>query len=265
MVSSFLWRRLYHLHDLTKIPFLLVGDFRQIPPVEDMIYEDYREHPTLINLCKNSYIELEKIHRYDEKLAELTKNLDDMMLIKKTDFKRKVGKVNICYLNKTRKKINTLLNSKLKPDKFVISKKLEWINNDKKTDKENKALKLKYDEDNQSQDIFIYEGMPMISRLNCGDKLCNNEKFVVKSIDNDIITLTSTRANDDGIEEEHIIEMDLDRIQLALLCCYCMTTHKSQGITISGAVTIHDWDMMDKKLRYTAITRVKKYENIYMV
>tara|TARA_R110000737_G_scaffold95031_1_gene129057 strand:+ start:5095 stop:9072 length:3978 start_codon:yes stop_codon:yes gene_type:complete len=265
MVSSFLWRRLYHLHDLTQIPFLLVGDFRQIPPVEDMIYEDYREHPTIVNLSKNSYIELEKIHRYDDKLAEITKDLDGMMLIKKTDFKRKIGKVNICYLNKTRKKINTLLNTKLKPEKFVISKKLEWVNNDKKTAIENKALKIKYDEDNQTQDIYIYEGMPMISRLNCGDKLCNNEKFVVKSIDNDIITLTSKRPNDEGIEEEHTIEMDLDRIQLALLCCYCMTTHKSQGITIDGAVSIHDWDMMDKKLRYTAITRVKKYDNIYMV
>ena len=107
--------------------------------------------------------------------------------------------------------------------------------------------------------------MPMIARMNDKEDMCNNEKFIVKSITNETITLSSQRPDEDGEEYEHIIEKELHEIQKYLLCCYCMTTHKSQGITIDGAVSIHDWDLMDKKLRYTAITRVKKFENIFMV
>ena len=266
MVSSFLWRRLYHLKDMTGIPFLLVGDFRQIPPVEDMVYEDYKNHPTLKSLGSNSYVELEKIHRYDTKLAEYTKDLDGMMNIKKSDFKRKIGVVNICYLNKTRKKINALINNKLRPqENFLISPKEEWKDNKKFSKEQNLKCKKEFDENNQSQDIFIYENMPMIARMNDKEDMCNNEKFIVKSITNETITLSSQRPDEDGEEYEHIIEKELHEIQKYLLCCYCMTTHKSQGITIDGAVSIHDWDLMDKKLRYTAITRVKKFENIFMV
>jgi len=265
MVSSFLWRRLYHLHNLTKIPFLIVGDFRQIPPVENMVYEDYREHPTLLELGKKSYIELEKIHRYDTALADLTKNLDDMMNIKKSDFTPKIGKVNICYLNKTRKKINALLNNKIKINKpHKVSEQSKYINDDTKTYSKNKALKKIYDEDNPTQDIYVYEGLPMISRLNKDDLLCNNERFIVKSIGNQIV-LESIRASEKGEEEKHLFNCSLEDLQKYMLCAYCMTTHKSQGITIQGALTIHDWDLMSKKLRYTALTRAKKLSNIYMV
>jgi hypothetical protein len=265
MVSSYLWRRLYHLHDITKIPFLLVGDFRQIPPVEDMRYEDYRNHPTLIELGKNSYIELEKIHRYDTALADLTKSLEGMNHIKKTDFKKKIGKVNICYLNKTRKKINGLLNTKLRPlEGFVISPMAEWHDHKKKSPEENKVAHQEWLKNEPTQDIFVYEGMPMIARINKGEEISNNEKYVVKEI-GDEITLTSMRASEEGEAEEHEFKCSLENLQDYMLCCYCMTTHKSQGVTINGAVTIHDWDLMDMKLRYTAITRVKKLENVYMI
>ena len=110
MVSSFLWRRLLQLQDKTNIPFLLVGDFRQIPPVEDMIDEDYKNHPTLKLLGGYSYCELEVIHRYDDALANITKDLDNMINIKKSQFQKKIGKKNICYTNATRKKINQLVN-----------------------------------------------------------------------------------------------------------------------------------------------------------
>tara|TARA_R110002153_G_scaffold75250_2_gene194826 strand:+ start:7493 stop:11491 length:3999 start_codon:yes stop_codon:yes gene_type:complete len=267
MVSSFLWRRLYHLHDITKIPFLLVGDFRQIPPVEDMRYEDYRNHPTLIDLGKNSYCELEKIHRYDTALADLTKSLEGMNHIKKTDFKKKIGKVNICYLNKTRKKINGLLNNKLRPNdpsQFVMSPMKEWHDDETKSPQDNKVAHQEWLKDEPTQDIFVYEGMPMIARINKGDEISNNEKYVVKEI-GETITLTSIRATEEGEPEEHEYKCSLEDLQNYMLCCYCMTTHKSQGVTIDGAVTIHDWQLMDKKLRYTAITRVKKLENVYMV
>jgi hypothetical protein len=36
---------------------------------------------------------------------------------------------------------------------------------------------------------------------------------------------------------------------------YCSTVHRCQGETITEPFTIHDWDRMDTKMRYTAISR----------
>ena len=68
-----------------------------------------------------------------------------------------------------------------------------------------------------------------------------------------MVSLMSQRPNEEGEAEDHIIEIALNELQKYFLCAYCITTHKSQGDTIQGAITIHDWDLMDKKLRYTAI------------
>ena len=36
---------------------------------------------------------------------------------------------------------------------------------------------------------------------------------------------------------------------------YCSTVHRCQGETITEAFTIHEWNRMDTKMRYTAISR----------
>ena len=257
MVSSFLWYRLYQLQDKTGIPFLLVGDFRQIPPVEDMIYEDYREHPTLKLLGGYTYCELETIHRYDDELAEITKDLEGMNHIKKSQFQKKIGKVNICYTNKTRKRINQLINSKTNKGN-ILSPRMK--SEDKQVKKGNEMVN-----ENPTQDIYLYDNLPMISRITHGEEMVNNERFIITKITKDMVMLESERPDEDGIPYSHIIGVKLIELQKYFLCAYCVTTHKSQGITINGALTIHDWDLMDKKLRYTAITRAKKLSNIYMI
>lgn len=257
MVSSFLWYRLYQLQDKTGIPFLLVGDFRQIPPVEDMIYEDYREHPTLKLLGGYTYCELETIHRYDDELAEITKDLEGMNHIKKSQFQKKIGKVNICYTNKTRKRINQLINTKTNKGN-ILSPRIQ--SEDKQVMKGNEMVN-----ENPTQDIYLYDNLPMISRITHGEDMVNNERFIITKITKDLVMLESERPDEDGKPYKHIIGVKLIELQKYFLCAYCVTTHKSQGITINGALTIHDWDLMDKKLRYTAITRAKKLSNIYMI
>ena len=118
---------------------------------------------------------------------------------------------------------------------------------------------------NPTQDIYLYEGLPMIARITHNDLIVNNERFIIKKINEDIVVLVSERPDEEGNKTINEIEIEIKDLQKYLLCAYCVTTHKSQGITIDGALTIHDWELMDKKLRYTAITRAKKLSNIYMI
>tara|TARA_R110000796_G_scaffold142054_1_gene258489 strand:- start:986 stop:4603 length:3618 start_codon:yes stop_codon:yes gene_type:complete len=260
MISSYLWRRLYQLQDKTQIPFLLVGDFRQIPPVEQMIYEDYREHPTLKLLGGYSYCELETIHRYDNELSEITQDLDGMMKIDKSQFVKKLGKVNICFTNHTRRRINQVVNVNMnkKIGSNILS--VRRLCEDKEEKKGSQIVNT-----NPTQDIYLYEGLPMIARITHNDLIVNNERFIIKKINEDIVVLVSERPDEEGNKTINEIEIEIKDLQKYLLCAYCVTTHKSQGITIDGALTIHDWELMDKKLRYTAITRAKKLSNIYMI
>ena len=59
-------------------------------------------------------------------------------------------------------------------------------------------------------------------------------------------------------EGTHIISIKRSLLVHRFLVAYCITTHKAQGSTIDDDITIWDWDKMDIKLRYTAITRVRK-------
>ena len=43
---------------------------------------------------------------------------------------------------------------------------------------------------------------------------------------------------------------------------YAITTHKSQGETFNEPYTIHEWQHMDERLRYVALTRATTIENI---
>ena len=43
---------------------------------------------------------------------------------------------------------------------------------------------------------------------------------------------------------------------------FCTTVYKYQGDTIVEDFTIHDWNLMSKKLRYTAVSRAKTVSQI---
>ncbi len=49
-----------------------------------------------------------------------------------------------------------------------------------------------------------------------------------------------------------------------ILSWFYFTTHRAQGETIDTNYTINEWDKMDTKLRYVALSRAtnKKYINI---
>ena len=90
----------------------------------------------------------------------------------------------------------------------------------------------------------------------------NNETFEVLDFDDEKIYLGTTRPNDDGEPECHLIDVNIkDFIELFALN-YCSTTHKAQGETIEEDFTIYDWEKMNTKCRYTALSRGRRPEQI---
>ncbi len=54
MIGKDIWKRLVLLKQVTGIVFLLIGDEKQLPPVEDEGIEDYFNHPALHYLTNSN-------------------------------------------------------------------------------------------------------------------------------------------------------------------------------------------------------------------
>ena len=68
MLNAFLWNKLMILKQQTKATFILLGDHRQCPPIEDGKEIDYFIHPYAKRLVNNNRCELTTPQRYDLKL-----------------------------------------------------------------------------------------------------------------------------------------------------------------------------------------------------
>jgi ATP-dependent exoDNAse (exonuclease V) alpha subunit len=229
------------LKQATGITFLLIGDNKQLPPVEDETIEDYFNHPAVHYLTNSNRNILTVKKRFDNRLYEYLKNVDGLDT---SSFDVKETQRNLCYYNRTRKHINKLWNDKLKPaDSLLI-----------KAD----------DTDEYTQDMYIYKDLPVIARktANKGDVCMNNETFEVLDYDDNNIYLGTTRPNDDGEAECHSIEVEIKDFNELFCLNYCSTTHKAQGETITDDFTIYDWDRMDTKCRYTALSRARNPEQV---
>lgn len=247
MLNKPLWNLIYLLKcSLPDKCFILLGDYRQVVGIENNkndILEDYFNHPCVKYICNYNKITLNKIHRYDNELLELSNNIyDDIDVdISKYTFKLNARR-NICYFNNTRKRVNEYWNNK---EKTVFS---IFIPQDP--------------EDNYTQDMYIYENCPIISRVNTYDEnseilYANSETFNVISVNNKYIYLQNEMNNS--------LKVEVKDFNKNFALNYCTTTHKTQGETITEDFNIYDWDFMDKKLKYTAITRAKDIKNIGIV
>lgn len=241
MITKKLWQLLILVKQMTNITFILLGDDKQLPPVEDENIDDYFNHSAIKYLVNNNRNILTIKKRYDDELLSLLKNVDnlDTNLFNKINNRR-----SICYLNITRKQVNKLWNEKEKQDNSLFIK--ADINDD------------------YTQDTYIYKGLPIIARktINKGDICINNETFEVIDYDNDNIYLFNERCNEDGIIEPHNITIKINEFIKNFSLNYCSTTHKVQGETITEDITIYDWNKMSTKCKYTALSRVKNINQV---
>ena len=244
MIGKELWKRINLLKINSNIKFLLLGDEKQCPPVENEDIEDYFNHPAVKSICNYNRNILDVRKRYDEKLYNI---LEDVNNIKIDYIKEHLTERNICYYNKTRKRINKYWNDKKKNDGDL------FISADEENDK--------------TQDMYIYKELPVIAMKtkHDGDNVlfANSETFNVGEIDNEYISLYCERPDENGEKEMYIYDCPIEDFRDYFLLNYCSTTHKSQGETITEKYTIYDWDCMTTKIKYTALSRAIKYENVY--
>ena len=72
-------------------------------------------------------------------------------------------------------------------------------------------------------------------------------------------------VDEDGKEKkERIPFCDFQKL---FYVAYCITIHRSQGSTFDHPYTIHEWDhpRFDNRLKYVALSRTTKLENINII
>ena len=108
----------------------------------------------------------------------------------------------------------------------------------------------------QSQDVSICRGMPVISRYNNKKyDIVSNETFIIHKINEGSVSLKA--------EEDLFVDIELNEFQKLFCVAFCITVDKSQGSTYDIPYVIHEWEKMNKNRRYTAVTRSTKLENLF--
>jgi ATP-dependent exoDNAse (exonuclease V) alpha subunit len=130
--------------------------------------------------------------------------------------------------------------------------KLKKKSNSKLVPLELKGLEF----DQNSQDVILIAGTPIIARKNNKkEDICNNETFNIKEVQHK----TKKVIIEDG---ERRLEIDFDNFQELFHPAFCITVHKSQGTTFNHPHTIHEWSKLDSRLKYVALTRSTKLEDL---
>jgi ATP-dependent exoDNAse (exonuclease V) alpha subunit len=176
--------------------------------------------------------------RSDRELFEL---YADVSKVEVKDFPTKLYQKNICYLNSTRKAINRYWMLKLVPKH-----------------KPRKLVKA-HPRAKQSQDTYVYKGLPVIAAVTrSGMGFANAEEFTVSDLDENNIYLQCIE------DKDRILTIPVSEFTYCFQPAYAVSCHRAQGSSISESFGIFDWDKMDDKLKYVALSRSRKLKYINM-
>jgi ATP-dependent exoDNAse (exonuclease V) alpha subunit len=224
------------------IKFIIAGDFQQLPPINDRISEDefdYESSLALKELCDFNKLELTKCRRSDDKLFNMCK-FENINNIDIKDFNNEICERNLAYTNKKRIKINKDCMDKYKSNYHGTKQYLVANKND-----------------DNSQDVILYPKLPIICKKNELEmELINNEQFIISKLTPETVHIEN---------KEKKIMINIDKFQEYFYPAYCITIHKSQGQTYDFPYTIHEWNRLDKKLKYVALTRATDIKLINII
>ena len=259
MISKQLWTYLILLKRVSGATFILLGDYRQLPAVEN-VEHDYFDSSIMRYLTNSNRIELTERQRYDKQLWDWLDDFynngivgDALEKIKPSEMD--MNAYNICYYNKTRERINM---------KYMIHHK------------NNNAMLLpheKKDCDDRADSVYIYEGLPVMAIVNKikakkgneNDTLfCNSDTMKVIKYNEEQITFKLDIPDDKGND---ILTIQTKDFHKSFVANYCSTTHKNQGATIDKNIQLWDWGKMkeDRRIGYTAVSRAKKIQQVKIV
>ncbi len=112
---------------------------------------------------------------------------------------------------------------------------------------------LSYDE--RSQDVILNTRMPIISKVKNKDiGIFNHQRFKIIKIGTFTITIED--------DFKKVLKVNIPDFQKYFLVGYAMTTHIAQGMSVGEPYTIHEWDRMDQRLCYVALSRSISIEYI---
>ena len=231
MVPGSHYMGLHEVQKNTNCKFLIVGDWKQIPPIENFVDSFYRYHPLVMKLSGYAYCEL----LYNEN-SRCDKKLHDVVIQDAIDLGQFPSNtnynINISYTNKTRKEVNKKCMERNRGNNYI-------------------DIPVKDDDGEDCQPVSIFVGCPVIYRYS------DVQMDIMKSKRTSIISITNTDFTTADNQTFKIAEF-----HKYFNVGYCFTVHKFQGQTINEPYTIWDTKMMDYPLIYTALTRSKKYDFI---
>ena len=209
---------------------IMVGDYEQLEPVKDRVNNcDYKGSRALWEICDGNRVELTKCRRSDDILFNLCKNVEN---VKSDQFGKTFTMRNLAFSNKRRMEINDIcMDISVKDQEYLLVKK--------------------YELDENSQDMKLTIGTPVIARKNCREyEICNNDTFSIVNISDTLIGLDSGGF------------IPIDEFAKLFHVAYCITVHRSQGMTINEPYSIYEWKKFDKRLKYVALSRSTLINNI---
>jgi hypothetical protein len=128
-----------------------------------------------------------------------------------------------------------------------------------KKKKHRKGLELEgLSYDDRSQAVILYKGTPIISKVTNEDPgIFNNQRYKITKIDSFTITFED--------DLKHEFKVSVKDFQKFFLVADATTTHSAQGMSIGEPYTIHEWDRMDQRLKYVALSRSRDIKYIHIM
>lgn len=231
MNNQELWN---HLIFLKKhgVRMLLVGDFSQLPPIQDFNNKKikYDNSYILHYLCDGFKCELTESIRVPQEIADKFKSETYSM----TEVPKELRDVNYCWFNSTRRRINHEVN-----DLHVKNNNPHYFN-----------VIL------EDENYKLYVGCPVISLTNHKPNYVNSQSFKIDKISSKSVRLYLCS------NYKKKITLKMEEFETNFTISYCMTIYKSQAQTIHQKYTIYEFDELDECERYTAISRTDNINNI---
>jgi 5-methylcytosine-specific restriction endonuclease McrA len=251
MIHEIFWRLFLDIKRNTKCLFVCLGDWTQLPPVQDRAKFDYRNSSVMNVLCDNNRMILTVCRRSDRRLFDLYMQDNLLAKVDTKAYGKKLCERSLTFRNAKRKEIN----------KKWMDTKIAELNED------DYFFVEKHDRLHQSQDMYVYIGLPVMSILtNKKLGIANGESFAIKEISDKLVTLNTWVKVEDKKELEEIIRV-IPRAEVStyLVPAYCLTVHKIQGETFDFPYSIVGWKEMNQTLRYVALSRGTKLENLNFI
>lgn len=250
-----------------QLKFIIVGDFDQLPPVNDEYKGNYSESWALYHLCDGQRLRLEKCRRSDDKVFRLyngvrlgTEEIDISQFEPEPETQTRL---NIAYSHETRKRVNAKCMEHFREGRPFLTSEANHMNP-------------------KTQKTQIYEGMPIVAWKNDARKgLENSAIYTVRNIDEaaNIFTIEvgepevrkgsgnkkKTEVTSDG--DKHILTLDASQFKYHFYPGFCITVHVSQGCSFDEPYTIYDWNFkyMDNRAKYVALSRAREFQYINIV